>query len=296
MIRITSSKDRLHFEAPDGPVAVYHFGEQWARPFFLPVYAPGERILTRGWPVEPGPGETEDHPHHKGLWVAHGDVDGIDNWGEGAGHGRTVHLGFDLVESDRHGARFVERNEWTDSRGTAHLRERRSVAWRRDDRDRILDLRLEFEPAGGKEVVFGDTKEGGLISVRVATSMDAARNGRIENADGLVFERGKGEEVTWGKRSRWVDYSGPVDGETWGVAILDHPANPVHPTWWHVRGYGLFTANPFGTAAFEPESGLRGDLRLEPGGRLEFRYRLIVHPGDASRGGIEDRWREFSGR
>ena len=35
------------------------------------------------------------------------------------------------------------------------------------------------------------------------------------------------------------------------MAIFDHPQNLRHPTWWQVRDYGLFAANPFGQHDFE---------------------------------------------
>ena len=55
------------------------------------------------------------------------------------------------------------------------------------------------------------------------------------NAEGAT-----GEKNDWGKRSNWMDYYGEVDGEKVGVAILDNPDNPRHPTYWHARAYGLF--------------------------------------------------------
>src|SRR5207249_1657673 len=64
--------------------------------------------------------------------------------------------------------------------------------------------------------------------------------GKIENAEGKVSEK-----HCWGRISAWCDYSGPIDGKNVGIAILADPKNP-HPTCWHVRGYGLMAANPFG--------------------------------------------------
>jgi hypothetical protein len=294
-LRLEGGEDLLRIDADDGPVATYHVGARWARPFYLPVCGPGGVPVTRGWPVDPAPGETEDHPHHKGVWVAHGDVNGVDNWGEGEGHGRTDHLGFDALEVSGGTIRIEERTSWQDAAGVSLLRERRSMAWSVEGADRVLDLDLVFEPESG-DVVFGDTKEGGLLSVRVATSMDAAHQGRIENAEGLVYERGEGPETTWGRRAAWVDYSGPVGSERFGIAILDHPGNPVHPTYWHVRGYGLFTANPFGVSSFAPDAGTRGDLLLKAGSDLRFRYRMIVHRGDAAAASVAARWEAFTGR
>ena len=129
-------------------------------------------------------------------------------------------------------------------------------------------------------MTFGDTKEGGLFSIRVPTSMDAKVAGQIENSAGQVFENGQGEEVTWGQQAAWVDYSGPVaNGEEWGHTVVDHRDNPRHPTYWHVRGYGLFTANPFGVHDFKGDENIDESLTIPGGDQAVFRYRLIIHPG-----------------
>ena len=76
----------------------------------------------------------------------------------------------------------------------------------------------------------------------------------------IVMDTGVRDGETWGKRAKWCDYHGPVEGKIMGVAILDHPQNPRHPTWWHVRDYGLFAANPFGVHDFEKKSAGEGNL------------------------------------
>ena len=66
--------------------------------------------------------------------------------------------------------------------------------------------------------------------------------------------KAKTNDAAWGMPAKWVDYTGPVDGETVGIAILSHPKSFRPNTRWHVRGYGLFAANPFGHKDFpKPE-------------------------------------------
>ena len=97
-----------------------------------------------------------------------------------------------------------------------------------------------------------------------------------------------------GKPANWCDYSGEIAGEELGIAILDHPANPHHPVRWHVRGYGLFAANPFGLAAFTNDKSQDGSITVEPGQTLRYRYRVIIHPGDAKTADIAGLWQKYS--
>ena len=113
--------------------------------------------------------------------------------------------------------------------------------------------------------------------------------GRMVNAEGAETEKN-----VWGKRSPWVDYSGPVNGETVGVAIFDNPANPRFPTYWHSRAYGLFAANPFGVRDFTADKTRDGSLTVTPGQPLDFRYRVVIHPGDARAARIADLYREWA--
>ena len=105
---------------------------------------------------------------------------------------------------------------------------------------RVIDFEITLKATHGP-VTFGDTKEG-MFGLRVASSMDVNKKqgGRITNAEGLT------DDQAWGKASPWVDYTGPVQGKTVGIAILNHPRSFRYPTTWHVRTYGLFAANPFG--------------------------------------------------
>jgi len=90
---------------------------------------------------------------------------------------------------------------------------------------------------------------------------------------------GEGEANVWGKRSEWVDYSGELEGQKVGVVMMDHPGNPRHPTYWHSRGYGLHSINPFGVSDFLNDKTQNGSLTIERGQHVRFRYRVVVHPG-----------------
>ena len=78
-----------------------------------------------------------------------------------------------------------------------------------------------------------------------------------------------------------------------GIAIFDHPDNLRYPTYWHVRDYGLFAANPFGTSSFENNTDKKGDFILEKNKELTFKYRIFIHKGNAKEANLEQKYQEF---
>jgi hypothetical protein len=90
--------------------------------------------------------------------------------------------------------------------------------------------------------------------------------------------------VFW-KPARLVDYSGPVTPTAVeGVTLFDHPANPNHPSVFHVRNDGWMGASLTFAAP----------RVLAPGQPLMLRYGLFVHSGMPTVKEIDARWREFA--
>ena len=284
-----SGEGSLDINVGGEPFTSYRHGPEWFRPYFHPVLGPHGLPVTRGFPmVADLPGETSDHPHHKGIWSAYGEAGGVDNWAEAETSGRTLHRGFETVESGPAFGRFIALGDWVDhDGGLAVLAERRTITVYATVPYRLFDYELELT-ATGSDVLFGDTKEGGFISLRVASSMDAKAAGRLENSRG-----GVGESEVWGKRAEWCDYSGPVEGKTAGVAFLENPASFGHPTYWHARDYGLMSANPFGLSEFLGE-GHCGDYVLPAGETIVFSYRVYIHEGDAGTGQVDPMYRAYT--
>jgi len=267
----------------------YNFGPELARPNLYPLIGPGGRHMTRDFPMADGPeGETRDHEHHRSVYVAYGDVNGTDNWSEEEGHGFTIHRSFSRREAGPVMGILEAYSQWTTADRKPLLEERRATTFYNLPAEwRCFDLEVGLRPTGGG-VRFGDTKEGGLCAVRVATSMDAEVDGRIENSYG-----GTQEGETWGKRAHWCDYSGPVHGDIVGIAVFDHPDSFRHPTWWHVRNYGLMTANPFALRDYYKDPARDGSHVLVAGATMSFRYRLYLHLGDAAAGAVTEKYHDF---
>lgn len=279
--------------AIDGkPFTVFHLGgADLKRPYLHPLRAASGTIVNRSFPAGQVPGETTDHPHHAGLFYGHGDVNGFNYWAvqnvarpqppDGANFGRIVLQKVASVKSGKESGSVDTVFTWLKPDGAPLMTETRRTTFHAHPELRIIDFDFDF--AAIETVVFRDTKEG-TFAMRMATVLDEppakpkpgapARTGKLTNAQG-----GVGEANVWGKRSEWVDYSGQIDGERVGVVMMDHPGNPRHPTYWHSRGYGLHSINPFGVSDFLNDKTQNGSLTLAPGQRVRFRYRLVIHPG-----------------
>ena len=295
-VRLTDGGEKgLSIDVNGRPFTTYRYlpGGEFpvkARPFFYPVLGPGNVGMTRNYPMRSDvPNEKHDHPHHRGLWIAFGDVNGTDNWSEEKGHAFQTHQKFtELVNGPVFG-RFVETLHWeTNDRKKVCEEIRTFTTWNLPHDSRIIDLSIAFAASEG-DVKFGDTKEGGLVAIRVPTSMDGERSGTIENAAG-----GIGESETWGRAAHWVDYHGIVEGQHVGIAIFDHPLNLRHPAPWHVRDYGLFGANPFAHSYYNASLLKNGAYTVPKGETLTFRYRVYIHRGDTRRGDVSGKWSDYA--
>ncbi len=265
----------------------YLFGGETSKPCLYPLTGPFGEGVTRAYPMEEVEGDSTDHIHHRSLWVSWGDVNGSDNWGEGESSGRMEHRYFDQVENGPVFGRLAALNDWVNADGERILQDRLEYRFYNVPSSfRLFDLDVTLYASDG-EVTFGDTKEGGILSIRVASPLEVNRTGRIENGVG-----GVNEPETWGKRAPWCDYSGRLGDHQVGIAGFDHPSNLRHPTYWHVRNYGLMTANPFGLSFFVDEN-VDGSYVLPEGGRVKFRYRVYIHPGDAADGRVREKYLDW---
>ena len=109
----------------------------------------------------------------------------------------------------------------------------------------------------------------------------------------MINSEGNLNEDAWGKRAKWCDYSGTVDGAKVGVAILNHPSSFRHPTPWHVRTYGLFTANCFGMKSLDKTAD-DGAFELKMGDTVRLRHRFVFHAGDSASAKIAEAYESYA--
>jgi hypothetical protein len=250
------------------------------KPVLWPIFGPTGKPMTRAYPLEIDPRETHDHPHQRSLWFTHGSVNGVDFWAEsGKNVGTIEHRGFVQVRSGPT-AVIIARNDWLGPDRRKVCEDQRALTFGGDAQSRWIDFLIALTATDGP-LTFGDTKEG-TFGVRVAESMrvEAKPGGRIVNS------RGQTDAAAWGQPAEWVDYHGPVDGQTLGIAILNHPASFRFPTGWHVRTYGLFAANPFAQGSFRGKGESAEGYTLAAGKTLSLRYRVLLHRGDEKEGQV----------
>ncbi len=287
-VKITEGIGKLRVEINGELFTEYNFGDV-PKPYFYPVIGPTGENITRHWPMKEGENEEHDHPHQRSLWFAHGNVNGQDFWSEEKGFGRIVHDKFLMIISGPEVGVIKSRNKWVAANGKVVCTDSRTHRFYNRPGCKMMDFEITIEASEG-EVRFGDTKEG-TMAIRVAETMrlkGKVGQGHIVNSEGLR------DDATWGKRAAWCDYYGPVKSQIAGVAIFDHPQNLRHPTWWHVRDYGLFAANPFGIHFFEGKAEGTGDITIAAGESLTLRYRFYFHKGNEKEADVAGRYREYA--
>jgi sugar phosphate isomerase/epimerase len=288
-VKITEGEKTLRVDINGELFTEYCFNDV-PRPYFYPVIGPTGEPVNRHWPMKDiNPDEAKDHVHHKSLWYTHGEINGQDFWGEGSNSGKVVHDKFLKVASGRNRGVIQSTNKYVARDGKVVCTDTRTHRFYNRKGYQIMDFEIKFHASEG-EVVLGDTKEGSM-AIRLTPTMRL--KGKVGKGH-ILNSEGQKDGQTWGKRAAWCDYYGPVKDQIIGVAIFDHPKNPKHPTWWHVRDYGLFAANPFGQHDFERKEEGVGNITIPEGKSLTFRYRFYFHKGDTNQADVAKHYSEYA--
>jgi hypothetical protein len=248
-----------------------YWGDAWDKPFLFPIRTVSGKVLSRGWPLEPREGDSNDHTWHRGIWYGHGNINGADFWRE-LNRDKTARLVAKSTPTAS-GSTVVLDLAMTPPSGQSigTMRQEFRVADRRQVR--LVDATISIEADARMPLTFGDTDDGGF-AFRLTEAFREDRGAKLRNSEGL-----NGTKSIWGQAAKWVDYSAMIDGNPAGVAILDHPSNLRHPTRWHARGYGLNAANPFALKSFTKNPTTDGSYTLKAGETLVLRYRTVIYEG-----------------
>jgi hypothetical protein len=300
-VSVTRTGDHIQITIAGRPFTIYYFDPAVAKPYFMPLRSAQGTVITRGFPIGNTVPAADQHdpdlePHQRPMYFGHGDIDGIDFWGESvfpkwsddSVFGRTVVVKIEEMHGGPASGMLRALFHLVSPSGRVVADETQAFAFRGDPSTRIIDCAFTITANHGAPVVFGDTKEG-TFALRLTQALNVPP-GHMVNSNGAV-----GEKEVWGKRANWVDYYGKVNDEEVGVAIFDSPKSFRHPTYWHARGYGLFSANPFGIREFTGDSKQDGSWTLKMGKSVVFRYRIFIHHGDTQQAHVAEAYQQYAG-
>ncbi|MEX2233545.1 MAG: PmoA family protein [Cyclobacteriaceae bacterium] len=279
----------------------YQWPDNVFKPILYPIISAGGTEVTRGFPLQPREGERNDHRHQVGNWLNYGNVNGYDFWGNGSegkrsqNGGEIKHLSVEKLSGGKGEATLVALASWKDPSDKEVLTERTEYHFITSGTVRIVDRITTLTNPGTEVVNFKDTKEG-MFGIRVARQLELPSNEELTLTDaqgnpttvkkmsneGVTGNYRSSEGITgekvWSTRAKWMNLYGSIGNEKISLVICDHPENISYPTYWHARGYGLFSANPLGAKDFT-QGKEEINYSLPAGQSLTFRYRIVVSSG-----------------
>lgn len=221
------------------------------RPYIYPFYSPRGLALIQHNPP--------DHLHHRGIWIAHGEVDGHEVFVEQEDAGRIAPRHTEVTAQGEHVV-IEQHNQWLDYMGTPLLDEDRRIRFHGDGDANIVDHEVVLRAPGDRPVVIGATIHG-FLGVRTDDRLEIRNGGRIVNADGVTGADANGQV------SRWIDAHGTIGGHRCGIAVYNYPQNPVQPM--IASHFGWIAAHPFWREA----------CTLQPGAERRLGFRVVGHDG-----------------
>lgn len=296
------AEKRIDIKIDGKPFTSYIYPESIMKPVLYPLRTSEGTLITRGWPLDPRPGERVDHPHHVGMWFNYGNVNGLDFWNNSndiptekkSGYGTIKHFSVNKMKSGNDQAELFVTKYWQKPDGTNLLKEDTKYIFSGTENKRTIELITKLT-ALKEDVTFKDTKEG-LLAIRLARELEhpSDKPEKFTDASGKATDVAKmnnegvtgkyrssegieGDDV-WGTRGKWVNLNGKIENEPISLVILDNSGNVGYPNYWHARGYGLFAANPLGQKDFTNGKDVL-DYMLLAGKSVVFRYKVLINSG-----------------
>jgi hypothetical protein len=196
-VELKHSDNQIEVLIGGKPFTTLYFGPEAPKPYLHPLRSAQGIVVTRGFPMRKDiPGESTDHPHHRGMYFAHGDVNGVDFWTEaefeekapvqvggkqyfaagGLPKGRTVFRKLEEVKGRADSGTIRALFDLVGPDGKAIAQEAQAYVFRGGDRSRIIDCEFtvraqradaQFRRCCGRETNLGETGHvGGLLGNR----------------------------------------------------------------------------------------------------------------------------------
>ena len=313
-VTVNEGGRRVDITVGGKPFTSYIWPTTLKKPVLYPLRTANGTVVTRGFPLEPRPGERVDHPHHVGLWFNYGDVNGLDFWnnsdairrptGAEDGHDRASphrrgeeRRGQGELDVERSGCgptskpllredtRFIFRGDARRAHDRSHHdahRARSSGRLQRQQGRRARHARRAAARAAvaDKPEEFTDAQRQGDRRARSSTT--PACTGHYISQRGQEGRRRVGH-------ARQVDDAARRRERRTPVTHRD-PRQPVEPRLSRPTGMRAATgcSPPIRSARrISPTAKSSLNLTLEPGKSVTFKYRMLILSGAATPDAIE---------
>jgi len=301
-VKLTKAKNekRVDIQIGQNVFSSFLYPDSLEKPVLFPIYDAGGTLITRGFPMEPRPGEPTDHPHHLGLWFTYENVNGLDFWNNSYAIPVEKKSQYGWIKTDSileltSGIIGILRYhaKWVNQQNQPLLEELTTYEFSGPtNKERIIDRITEL--TADRDVLFEDAKDG-MLGLRLSRELQIPRKQEehftdnkgnitdvkkdtVSNGNYLTSE-GKRGDSAWGTRANWCKVFGKINDDSVSVTIFDHTGNPNYPTYWHARGYGIFAANPLGEKVFTNGKSAF-NLQLKKTMKIIFRYRILIQNGN----------------
>jgi hypothetical protein len=301
-VELKRSQDKIDVVIGGKVFTTYYLSAATAKPYLMPLQTASGVVISRSFPVGndvSGADAKNDsfEPHQRPLYFGHGNVDGLDYWGEQAfdrffsdhapqAYGHMLLKTVEDVAESGNQATVRARFRLLDPNAREIAEETQAYTFLGDEHTRTVDCEFVLYATAGP-LVLGDTKEG-TFGIRLTAELSAPHDHMLNSLGS------RGESAIWGKPADWVNYSGVVSGKPVGIAVFDSPSSFRHPTTWHARAYGLLAANPFALREFTKDRNQDGSWTIPEGQSLKFRYRVLIYDGELTPAQLAEQYRQYA--
>src|SRR5205085_9523555 len=219
------------------PFTSYIYPTTLKKPTLFPIRSARGTVVTRGFPLETRKGERVDHPHHVGLWLNHGDVNGLDFWNnsdaikaaDAPKMGTIYHRRILDTKSGATEGELTVETAWMTFDNKQLIKETTRFIFRGGADSRTID-RITTLTALDQKIVFKDSKEA-MFGMRVRRELEqpADKAEVFTDASGkatpvpvldntgvtgkYISSEGKEGDAVWSTRGKWTLLGGTVEGE-----------------------------------------------------------------------------------
>jgi len=243
------------------------------KPYIRQLSSPGGVNLLRD--------NVADHIHHHALMFAVA-VDGVDFWSEQKNCGKQLQKSLSFRGTGGKPGNWARRLlqgelEWVSSDGKPIAKESRTIELYGGTPDcTMLTWRTRLSPPADKQSIQVTGSHYFGLGIRFVESMDKADSFMFAEIDAKSTVVRGSEKVT---PSKWVAFSGPVDGKVVTVAMFDYPNNQRKAYW-----FTMYDAFAYLSATINL---FREPLTVKADQPLDLRYGLAVWDGKVDRQQVE---------